>query len=226
MSNAAKQAQAALRSQILHGDLPGDMRVTESSAAASLGLSRTPVRAALSALEGEGLLIKLPGRGYSVRSFRQEDMAKAAQVRSVLEGLAASRVAAQGPSAEVVAAIEGSLHTSSILINKTTLGSEDFKAYQGANEVFHQTLIQACNNPFVGLGLEKIQGIPIVAPGAFSEMEGTAEAKAQRLFVGHSQHVVIWDAIKSGDAIRAENMMREHALAPVRYAELFLGGSQ
>ncbi len=62
-----------------------------------------------------------------------------------------------------------------------------------------------------------------MTPGAFTKLGAKANRERLRLTVGHSQHVIIWDAICNQDAIRAENIMREHAQAPLRYAELFLG---
>ena len=52
------------------------------------GKSILPARTALTALEAEGLIEKREGRGYTVRSISATDVAKAVEVRAVLEGLA------------------------------------------------------------------------------------------------------------------------------------------
>ncbi len=208
---------------IVNGELPVSDRVTESSAASLLGLSRTPVRAALAQLETEGLLVKLEGRGYKIRPFSLEDLEKASEVRAALEALAAGRLASLGPSQETVAAIESSIAMTEGIVSRSAVTRREVAIYQEANELFHTTIVDACDNDFVRLGLEKIANIPIVAPGAFTEVEGMAQAEMLRITVGHTQHVIIWDAIRAGDAVRAEHMMREHAGAPVRYARLFIG---
>lgn len=223
MSTAVETAVTQLRAMIVNGDLPASDRITESSAATLLGLSRTPVRVALSQLETEGLLVKLEGRGYKIRPFSFHDLEKASEVRAVLEGIAASRMATHGVSEEAAAAIERSIAMTEAIIRRETLTRREIAIYQEANNLFHKTIAEDCGNEFVPLTLEKISSIPIVAPGAFTEVEGMAQAEMLRMTVGHTQHVIIWDAIKSRDAIRAEHMMREHAGAPVRYAKLFIG---
>ena len=223
MGTAVERAVTELRSMIVSGEIAVSERITESSAAAQLGLSRTPLRAALSRLETEGLLVKLEGRGYRIRPLSLDDIRMAAEVRGALEGLAAGRLAAKGPSDEIAAAIERSIAMTEAIIGRDALTRREIAIYQEANEIFHSTIAASCGNDFVVQALEKISGIPIATPGAFAEVEGMARVEMRRLTVGHSQHVIIWDAVCSRDPIRAENMMREHANAPVRYAELFLG---
>ncbi len=61
-----------------------------------IGVSRTPLRLALAELEHEGLLSELPGGGYVVRQFTQEDISDAIELRGVLEGTAARFAAERG----------------------------------------------------------------------------------------------------------------------------------
>ena len=58
-----------IRELIVQGELPPGTRVAEAALAERLGVSRTPVRNALPALAGEGLLESAGKRGYSVRGF-------------------------------------------------------------------------------------------------------------------------------------------------------------
>ena len=62
----AVKALLRLREMVLAGELPGGSRIAEVAIAERLGVSRTPIRAALVRLEQEGLLELLPGGGYSV----------------------------------------------------------------------------------------------------------------------------------------------------------------
>ncbi len=223
MSTAVGKAIEELRSLIVRGEILANERITETSAAARLGLSRTPLRTALSQLETEGLLVKLDGRGYRIRSLSLEDIQKAAEVRGALEGVAAGRLASAGPSREVTDAIEQSIAMTEAIIHRDALTRREISIFQEANKIFHSTIAESCDNKFVLDALQKVSGIPIAVPGAFGDVTGVSKGEMLRVTVGHSQHVIIWDAILSRDPIRAENMMREHAFAPVRYAELFLG---
>jgi GntR family transcriptional regulator of vanillate catabolism len=88
------KAQLRLREMILAGELPGGARIAELTLVEKLGVSRTPIRAALMRLEQEGLLEALPNGGYAVRTFSERDVSDAIELRGTVEGLLA-RVAAE-----------------------------------------------------------------------------------------------------------------------------------
>ncbi|MCU0829163.1 MAG: GntR family transcriptional regulator [Tabrizicola sp.] len=73
-STHAQRALITLRKRILGGDLQGGTRLFEVALAEELGISRTPVRAALSRLAEEALLDRTPGGGFVVRSFAVRDV--------------------------------------------------------------------------------------------------------------------------------------------------------
>jgi len=62
-TSQAVKAQLRLREMVLAGELPGGARIAELTLVEKLGVSRTPIRAALMRLEQEGLLHRLPGGG-------------------------------------------------------------------------------------------------------------------------------------------------------------------
>jgi GntR family transcriptional regulator of vanillate catabolism len=62
-----------LRELILSGEFSPGERVSELAVVDKLGISRTPVRLALTILEHEGFLKSYPGGGYSVREFSVRD---------------------------------------------------------------------------------------------------------------------------------------------------------
>jgi GntR family transcriptional regulator of vanillate catabolism len=95
------KAQLRLREMILAGELPGGARIAELTLVEKLGVSRTPIRAALMRLEQEGLLEALPNGGYAVRTFSERDVSDAIELRGTVEGLLA-RVAAERGAAPVV----------------------------------------------------------------------------------------------------------------------------
>ena len=90
----AVKAQQRLREWILAGELPSGTRIAELALVERLGMSRTPIRAALMHLKQEGLLEPLPHGGYAVRTFSEREVADAIELRGTLEGLAA-RLAAE-----------------------------------------------------------------------------------------------------------------------------------
>src|SRR5919109_4360817 len=89
MASRIATVTARLRDMILAGELTPGERLIEIPFAQRLGVSRTPLRIALGELEKEGLLERLPTRGFKVREFPMEQVANAIDVRGVLEGMAA-----------------------------------------------------------------------------------------------------------------------------------------
>src|SRR6476646_5354933 len=83
----AVKAQLRLRELILAGELPPGSRIAELAIVERLGVSRTPIREALMRLGQEGLIEALPGGGYAVRSFTEDDVADAIELRGTVEGL-------------------------------------------------------------------------------------------------------------------------------------------
>src|SRR5512132_3325636 len=98
----AVKAQLRLREMILAGELPGGSRIAELAIVEKLGVSRTPIRAALVRLEQEGLLQALPNGGFAVRTFSERDVSDAIEMRGTVEGLAARLAAERGAPAVVL----------------------------------------------------------------------------------------------------------------------------
>lgn len=67
---------------------PGD-RLVENDLAELLGVSRSPIREALTELSNSGLVTRLPGRGAAIRKWSVKDLQDLHAVRAVLEGQAA-----------------------------------------------------------------------------------------------------------------------------------------
>ena len=73
----ARQSQRALmgvRELVISGEIGAGSRLSEVALAERLGISRTPLRAALARLAEEGLVEAIPSGGYAVRSFAREDV--------------------------------------------------------------------------------------------------------------------------------------------------------
>src|SRR5262245_65618476 len=82
----AGRAVLALRELVLKGQFAPGEHLSEPQLVARLGVSRTPVREALSRLEHEGLLYTTGTGRYRVREFTMSDVRDAFEVRGVIEG--------------------------------------------------------------------------------------------------------------------------------------------
>ncbi|TXS07609.1 GntR family transcriptional regulator [Streptomyces sp. col6] len=89
----ADHAERTIRAGILSGAYPPGSRLRERELSESLGVSRIPVREALTRLTGEGLVVVSPRRGASVRDLSLRDVAELFDLRLSLEVFAARRAA-------------------------------------------------------------------------------------------------------------------------------------
>lgn len=69
--SSGQQVLLKLRKMIISGELEGGSRIAEIPTAELLNVSRQPVRMAFRLLEQEGLLLKNPTRGYTVREISE-----------------------------------------------------------------------------------------------------------------------------------------------------------
>ena len=109
MTPVEQGVRAAVRRKVLQGGYTSDCRISEVTIANELNVSRTPARAALIALEAEGLIEKRTGRGYTAKQISSDDISKAIQVKAALEGLAARFLASKPLSTETLDKLEHSL---------------------------------------------------------------------------------------------------------------------
>ena len=79
-----------LRAQIVAGELPSGSKLRQVEIARRFGVSTTPVREALAALQREGLVRLHPQRGAVVFVPTVADLREHYEIRAALEALAAS----------------------------------------------------------------------------------------------------------------------------------------
>ena len=103
---------SVLRTAILDGMVPPGGQLRETHIAADLGISRSPLREAMTKLEEEGLIVKIPYRGSFVVEVSAQDVAEIASVRALVEPYAAelSSEALRGPERPRLMQIVEELH--------------------------------------------------------------------------------------------------------------------
>ncbi|MBV9562820.1 MAG: GntR family transcriptional regulator [Bradyrhizobium sp.] len=95
-----------IEAAIISGDLQPGSKVREQTLAASLGVSRGPLREAIRRLEGRKLLQRTPNIGVRVTALSAADLNEVLQLREVLEGLACSLAARNMTDQELNALVE------------------------------------------------------------------------------------------------------------------------
>ena len=110
--NRALSVMDRVREAILGGAVSAGERLNEVQLSKTLSVSRTPVRAALLALAGEGLLDYAPNRGFTVREFPLPAIVDAYDIRAALEGVAVRFAAERGLGDQEKEIIEAALRES------------------------------------------------------------------------------------------------------------------
>ena len=144
----AEQAYLRLRQEILVCSLAPWQVVTERELAGRYQMSKTPVREALTQVCHDGLVQRLPGRGYMVAPITVKDLRDLFGMRLILETGAAG-LAARDPSPALVAELR--------MLSAISYDLEDPEShvqFLNGNRIFHLTLAHGAGNRRLTLALE------------------------------------------------------------------------
>ncbi|MCW8208588.1 GntR family transcriptional regulator [Verminephrobacter aporrectodeae subsp. tuberculatae] len=131
----------SLRHKIMNNQIPGGSHLLEDVVAQELGVSRTPVHAALARLESEGLVQAVRRHGYRITPITLADIHEIYQVLSPLETVAAELLAQKNPNDQEVQALQECVDGMA-----TALEHDDLNAWAAADERFHARLVDLCGN--------------------------------------------------------------------------------
>jgi GntR family transcriptional regulator of vanillate catabolism len=210
-SSQAVKTQLRLREMILGGELPGGARIAELAIVEKLGVSRTPIRAALMRLEQEGLLEALPNGGYAVRTFSERDVTEAIELRGTLEGLLARLAAERGVVPVLLGEAQTCLDGIDEVLEMPALNEEAFSRYVALNERFHQLISEMAGSDVIARELERVVSLPFASASAFVVVHANSPKARDMLVVAQMQHRLVLEAIEQREGARAEALMREHA---------------
>lgn len=210
-SSQAVKAQQRLRELILAGQLPAGTRIAELALVERLGMSRTPIRAALMRLGEEGLLQALPGGGYAVRTFSEREVADAIELRGTLEGLAARLAAERGVRQVLLQEASACLDQIDALLQPGTLNDDHFSGFVRLNARFHRLLAEMADSALLVREIERASGLPFASPSGFVGVQAHTPDARDTLVVAQHQHRQVLQAVAQREAGRAESLMREHS---------------
>ncbi|MBZ4691224.1 MAG: Transcriptional regulator, GntR family [Cereibacter sp.] len=190
----SQSAYRRLRDDILEGRIAPNTILTERELAERLGISRTPLRSALSVLEREQVIERMANGTLLVRRVSVEQLLDIIQLRLILERAAARRAAGFGITPELEAAREAQLRY-------LDAGAMDFEGFWQDDGVFHRAVALAA-----GLTL---------LPGLLAEQR--AIVRRSTIIRTHTnfadqarEHIAVIDAIASRDAATAAAAMALH----------------
>jgi len=179
------------------GHYPPGTRLDEQQIAEELGVSRTPLREAISKLVKDGLVEHRPYKGNFVRQFTAREVFDLYEVRKGLESMAV-RLAIPHLTDESISELRTILGEI-----ETALIASDLEAYGFADKRFHEAIAQLSGNQTLIDLLAHLSGqvqlIRTMANQDPSVVEITAMERPE-----------IVDAMAAGDVARAMALMEEH----------------
>jgi len=190
-------ATQSLREAILEGRLLAGARLRQTELAERLGISRTPIREALTRLGHEGLIELLPRGGVRVLLLNADEALELYDLREVLDGLAA-RLAAGRADEATLRRLERALERMAGCVER-----HDPNHWFRAHVTFHEEIVRAAGNRPLG----RMSSVVRLSIRQFHPLLLKTE---RRLEDAHAEHRGIFEAIVARDGEAAERRARAH----------------
>ncbi len=190
----SERAYQYLRSMILEEELSPKSIITERGLAETLKISRTPLRAAISRLEGEGLVERLSNGSIIIRSVSIEELLEILLIRHLLEREAAALAIGRLPTS----ALKGLQEEAKAFASGA---SSDFEEFWRHDDALHTTIAEASGKPRLASMVADLRRRARMChlarmPGKFDEQG--------------REHLAILKAISSGSSDKAREAMSKH----------------
>jgi DNA-binding GntR family transcriptional regulator len=210
-SSFRTQAYNALKQAITSVNIysqPHEIRLDERQLSQDLGVSRTPIREAMTLLEQEGFVKTMPRRGIFVVRKSKREIIQMIEVWAALESLAARLITLRATDAEIATLrrlfdeFQGKGHSPEGHIDE----------YSDANIKFHQAIIKMSGNQVIANMTENL----FIHMRAIRQMTIGQDNRAARSIV---DHINIIEALEKRETERAERLTREHTLGLAAHVE-------
>jgi DNA-binding GntR family transcriptional regulator len=205
-------AESVLK-EIVQGDLRPGQHLVAQALARRFGVSLTPIREALIALAGIGVVDLLPNRGAVVRRLTPRDVREICEVRRILECRAVRAACGRIDGAELQElhdAMQG-------LVAVQSPAPPGFIAEARAQDNrLHDAIARTCGNALLAREIGRLT----ILFRAFRDMAWEREAARRddrRLAAEAREHLAIVAALRAGDRREASRAMALHIRSGMKY---------
>ncbi len=179
------------------GELAPGQLYSESAMSKQLGISRTPLRTALQQLEREGLIIRLPQRGFYVYQFEEKDIEELFAIRKAIEGYAVEQLA------KIKSQIDLKQARKHLNAQEEARQTDDYSIFIREDRKFHENIVSALNNKrLVTIYSDLRQSIELIGLKRFKMNSQRNQSIAE--------HKAIIKAIEKGDPVAARQAVYNH----------------
>lgn len=186
-----------LRADIVAGAFPAGDRLIEAELCARYSCGRAVARSALVLMESEGLVVRQPNRGATVRRITPAEAIEITEARAVLERLIAARAArnASGTDRDELQGI--------VAYMRSAVDDQDAARYSELNRELHQRLREISQHNVAAELVDNLRNRAVSQQYRLSMMPGRPNESL-------AQHAAIVDAVVSGDQSAAADAMDAH----------------
>jgi DNA-binding GntR family transcriptional regulator len=205
------QAYAKLKEAIASTDIYSHrqpLRLDERRLMQALGVSRTPIREALSLLEQEGFVRTVPRRGIFIVRKSKREIIEMIQMWAALESMSARLATLRASDAEI-----GKLRH---LFDEfqSSPPAEHIDEYSDANIAFHQMIIRLGGSELIGEATENL----FIHVRAIRKATISQNDRSSRSII---EHLRIIEALERRDTELAERLTRQHTLDLAAHVERY-----
>jgi DNA-binding GntR family transcriptional regulator len=203
----------SLLADVFQGRLRAGTHLVTQELAARFGVSHTPIREALIALAGIGIIDLLPNRGAIVRRVTRHEVHEVCQVRRVLECEATRSACGRIDLTE--------LHTLAAELRRmiavgTKPGPHFLEEARAVDSRLHDRIAESCGNAFLAKEIARLKTLFRAFRDVAWEHDGTHN-DFHRLTEESHEHLAIVEALLAGDARAASKAMARHIRSGARY---------
>lgn len=192
-----------LKEMVSEGRLAPGAPLSEATLSDQLGMSRSPIRTALEKLTADGLVQRVPGRGYFVATISIATVTSVMEIREALEGFAAAHGNFEERQSTLRKLRSIFEHFSALDRDPTR---DEWAILARADRRFHQEIVAGLNNP---IAMNTMQQLSL----SLGQVRGLAWAKTGRFRTGAREHVGIIDALLESNGTSAQALVVEHLSA-------------
>jgi DNA-binding GntR family transcriptional regulator len=188
-----------LRAEIVSGQIPPGMKLSEARLAERFGVSRMPVREALKELESAGFVTIEQRRGTFVRGMSRSEILDLYEVREAVEGMAA-RLCAHRANNDLLTKLDEAIETMSRQVEVL-----DMDGYSLTDQRFHELILSGASNKRLSDHYRLL--FQHLHRGLLSPI---VTRRAGRMERSLAEHAEIMRALHAHDPAGAEDAMRNH----------------
>jgi DNA-binding GntR family transcriptional regulator len=144
------RAYRALWNDIVQGRIEFGAQLRPDAIAEQLDISTTPVREALHRMQADGLIVKLPYRGWFVREFTEQEVRELYEMRAALESLAV-RLACERMTPAQLAWLRDQQ-----AVGEAALKAADMEGYRVYNRDLHAAIVEAAGNTYLSSAMGQL----------------------------------------------------------------------